>query len=521
MAYNLGKRSIVKKTVEVGFSTFLSRLLGLARETLMARYLGAGVVSDAFITAFKIPNFLRKIFAEGALTASFVPTIVGVFKKDSQDDASRLMTIAFLFFEGVLFLLCTFIFVFAWYVIRIIAPGFSLEQVSYAVPFLRILIGFILFVSSSALLAGALNAVNHFFVPAFSPVVLNIFFVAGLVLGLKLGLPVTVLCYIILLGALAQFLMHIYVYFKLKFRFLPIDQKAKNNFKTLMKRFLPCFMGMSVLELNLFVDTSLASFLVAGSLTRVYYASRFMGIPLGIFAIAFATILLPHFSRVAHYAPKRLWFYLFEASKLIFWFTVPTSIVMSFFSYEIFSTLFVSKKFTILDALLTQHILIAFTVGLFFFSINKILINIFYALHDTRRPTIITIAATALNIVLNIILMQFWAATGLAIATTIGGMFQTVLFYYYLRKDHGFKLFLPKLLPFIIQVFMQLGCIMPLFYILYRLMVFAIGALSINAQHYLLQTVCFWLWVVPLVGALFALLYVTRKLFGIKLYFID
>ncbi|OGB96861.1 murein biosynthesis integral membrane protein MurJ [candidate division TM6 bacterium RIFCSPHIGHO2_12_FULL_36_22] len=521
MAHNLGKRSIVKKTVEVGFSTFLSRLLGLAREALMARYLGAGVVSDAFITAFKIPNFLRKIFAEGALTASFVPTIVSVFKKDSRDDVSRLMTLAFLFFEGILFLLCTFIFVFAWYVIRVIAPGFSIEQVSYAVPFLRILIGFILFVSSSALLAGALNAINHFFVPAFSPVVLNIFFVFGLVLGLKFGLPVTGLCYIILLGAFTQFLMHIYIYFKLKFKFLPIDQKAKDNFKTLMKRFLPCFMGMSVLELNLFVDTSLASFLVAGSLTRVYYASRFMGIPLGIFAIAFATILLPHFSRVAHYAPRRLWFYLFEASKLILWVTLPASIIMSFFSYEIFSTLFVSKKFTIVDALLTQNILIAFTVGLFFFSINKILINIFYALHDTRRPTIITIAATLLNVVLNIILMQFWAATGLAIATTIGGMFQTVFFYYYLHKHHGFKLFLPKLIPFVVRMLLQLVCIMSSYYFVYRLMVFIIKFLSIPLQHYLLETVCFWFWVVPLVGALFANLYVTRKVFGIKLYFVD
>ena len=363
MAHHLGKRSIVKKTVEVGLSTFLSRMLGLVREALMARYLGAGVISDAFITAFKIPNFLRKIFAEGALTASFVPTIVGVFKKDSQDDASRLMTLAFLFFEGVLFFLCMFIFVFAWYVIRVIAPGFSLDQVEHAVPFLRILIGFILFVSSSALLAGALNAVNHFFVPAFSPVVLNIFFVSGLVLGLYYNLPVTVLCYIILLGAFAQFLMHIYIYLKLKFAFLSIDAKAVQNFKTLMKRFLPCFMGMSVLELNLFIDTSLASFLVPGSLTRVYYASRFMGIPLGIFAIAFATILLPHFSRVAHYAPRRLGFYLFEASKLIFWVTVPVSFVMGFFSYEIFATLFVSKKFTILDAILTQHILIAFVIG--------------------------------------------------------------------------------------------------------------------------------------------------------------
>ncbi|MBT4855602.1 murein biosynthesis integral membrane protein MurJ [bacterium] len=521
MSHKLGKRSIVKKTVEVGFSTFLSRVLGLAREALMARYLGAGVISDAFITAFKIPNFLRKIFAEGALTASFVPTIVGVFKKDSQDDASRLMTLAFIFFEGVLFALCMVIFVFAWYVIRFIAPGFSLDQVEHAVPFLRILIGFILFVSSSALLAGALNAVNHFFVPAFSPVVLNIFFVSGLVLGLVYGLPVTFLCYVILLGALAQFLMHVYVYFKLKFTFLPINKKALSNFMTLMKRFVPCFMGMSVLELNLFVDTSLASFLEPGSLTRVYYASRFMGIPLGVFAIAFATILLPHFSRVAHYAPKRLGFYLFEASKLIFWVTVPVSLVMSFFSYQIFSTLFVSKKFTIADAVSTQYILIAFTIGLFFFSINKILINMFYALHDTKQPTIITILATLLNVELNIILMQLFSATGLAIATTIGGIFQTALFYFYLRRIHKLPLFLPKLIPFIYRSVLQMVCIMPLFYLVYYAAEMMIMSLSLSMQYYLLETVVFWIWVVPIVGVLFGTLYLTRQLFGLKMYFVE
>src|SRR5579872_208309 len=211
MSELLHRKSIIQKTIQVGSSTIISRFFGVAREVLLGNYLGPGAAFDAFVTAFKIPNSLRKIFAEGALSASFVPTLVAMVRAEDRKHVNSFMTRSFLIIETILLGLCCLIFWKAAAVIRFIAPGWfvggqgatflwfclpaawvgqgeALPQVAFAVTFLRILISFILFVSSSALLAAALQSVNHFFVPAFSPIVLNIFFIAGTLIGWIWGL---------------------------------------------------------------------------------------------------------------------------------------------------------------------------------------------------------------------------------------------------------------------------------------------------------------------------------------------
>ena len=213
MSKNLTKRSILKKTAQFGVTTFISRIFGIIREILKVRFLGIGAIADAFIIAEKIPHLLRKIFAEGALSASFVPVFVRKVKTKELENPNGLMTISFLFFEGIVFLLCLFVFFFPHIVLKIIAPGFSSEQIGYAIPFLRILFPLIFFISSSALFAGALNAVNHFFIPAFGPVLLNIFYISSLLICLKFGLSVYYLCVGVLLGGLCMFLMHMITYF--------------------------------------------------------------------------------------------------------------------------------------------------------------------------------------------------------------------------------------------------------------------------------------------------------------------
>ncbi len=217
------KREIMASIVQVGSSTLLSRLLGLVREILMAKYLGVGIISDAFITAFKIHNSLRKIFAEGALSAAFIPTFVSLVQQDKKEQINRLMTLSFLFIQGSLIAICLLMFWKADMVMRIIMPGWYVYpeyqvtsyigipfldgiisivialwsglgepavQVVFAIRYLRILLAFIVFVSSSALLVGALQAMNHFFVPAFAPVLLNIVFIGALSICLSFGLPV-------------------------------------------------------------------------------------------------------------------------------------------------------------------------------------------------------------------------------------------------------------------------------------------------------------------------------------------
>ena len=322
MTKSLSRKSIFNKTFQVGGNTLLSRILGLVRERLLMRFLGWEAASDAFSAAFLIPNSLRKMFAEGALTAAFVPTFVSVFRNDGKQEANRLTTLSAIFFEGIVLVLCVFAMWKPHAVLTLFYPGYAHDtRLELAVPSLRILMPFIFFISSSSLLAGALQSVHHFFVPSFASVVLNIFFIGGLFGCLWMGYShdqVGYLCWAIMAGGAAQFFMHIFMYRKLGFGFSWPTKQSYKAFYHVLKKFLPCFFSMSVMEINLIVDNMFASYQHVGTVTLIKYTFRLMGIPAGVFSTAFSTILLPHFSRVAMYAPRRLGFYLLEAAKFIF-----------------------------------------------------------------------------------------------------------------------------------------------------------------------------------------------------------
>lgn len=226
MSLHLSKKSILKKTSVVASLTLLSRFLGIAREMLMIRFFGVGAMSDGFIAAFKLPNFFRHIFAEGAMSASFVPAIVKSVKEGNRTEANGLMTISFLFFEGLVLLLYAFVLLKTDWIIYLVAPGFSPEQTAYTIDFLRILFSLLFFISSSALLAGALNSVNHFFMPAFATPVWNMVWVGTLIVCLAYKLPVSYLCAGIILGAIVQFLGHLFFSSSTT---LPLDQLTRES----------------------------------------------------------------------------------------------------------------------------------------------------------------------------------------------------------------------------------------------------------------------------------------------------
>lgn len=517
----LNKKSILKKTIEVGGSTFASRCLGIIREILLVRFLGASALSDAFLTAFKIPNSLRKIFAEGALSAAFIPTIVQTVRKQGREAVNSLMSLAFIVFEGIVLFLCVLTSMYAHNVIRFIAPGFSEQQIADAVPLLKILMPFIFFISSSALLAGALQSVGHFFIPAFGPVLLNIVFITGLLFCLGYNLPIEILCWFILFGGFLLFVAHLVTYFKHHFKFSPIKREDVKLFGTVFAKFAACLPSVSIMEVSLFIDTSFASLLPKGSISLLYYANRFMGIPLGVFAVAFSTILLPHFSRVSAYAPKRLSFYLFEATKFVLWVTIPVALVMGLFKDQIFLTLFLSKKFTLSQVHEAATILVPFLAGLFFFSINKILLNVYYSLHCTWVPAIIAACATVANIMLNYFFIHWLQATGLAAATAISAVIQTILFFIILKKKFNFKMYFAALIDFMWRYAIQLF----LFFIPFRFLYYFIFSQLKNLPEWwaslLLFKLPFWLWACPLAGLFFVCLYLFKKPFGVRLYFLD
>lgn len=504
--------------MQVGGWTLVSRCLGIVRELLTVRYIGASAVSDAFITAWKIPNSLRKIFAEGALSAAFVPSIVQTVRTEGRQAISGLMSLAFLVFEGIVLLLSMIGMLYANPVIAFIAPGFSPEQVIAGAQFLHILMPFIFLISTSALLAGPLQAVGHFFVPAVGPVLLNIIYIAGLIICLSFKLPITALCWFIMAGGVVQLMAHIIAYLRLQFGFGWITQRDLRKFGWVLLRFVPCLLSMSVMELGLFIDTSFASLLSKGSVSLLYYANRFMGIPLGVFAVALSTILLPHFSRVSSYAPKRLGFYLLEATKLVWWVTVPIAITMMLLSHKIFITLFLSEKFSLTQAHEAGTILIASLLGLFFFAINKILLNVYYSLHHTVIPAVIAVGSVMTNIFLNWLLIDYLQAVGLALATTAAAVLQTLFLYGILHYYLKMQLYIPQLVLFFMRYAVQIGAIGVGFIGMYWTIVSILELCSLN---FFVQSLGFWLWVGPLCFFFMLILYLTRSWFGIRMLFLE
>lgn len=541
----MNKKELLKKISQVAGSTMLSRLFGIVREVLKVRYLGAAALSDAFFTAFKIPNSLRKMFAEGALSAAFIPTFVGILKRDDRKAVDSLMTLSFLVIEGGLTLLCLLVFIWPECVLRMIVPGWFTGEplllfgtfelplqawlgrgelqpdVRPAIDFLRILMGFIVCVSSSALLAGPMYAINHFLIPSVAPIVLNIVFIAGLLGCYIFELSPWWLCWIIMFGGVVQLIMHLVAYFKFGFGFAPVTAQTWKDFRFVLRKFLPCLLTMSVMEVGLFIDTSFASFLPKGSVSLLYYGNRFMGIPLGVFAVALATILLPHLSRVATYAPKRLSFYLLEITKIVGWSTIPASLMMIFFAQKIFMTVFYGENFPMSQVLEVTNILIAFTVGLLFFALNKILLNLYYSLHDTRTPAIIALVCTAANLGFNATFLHY-GATGLAMATTISlGFLQTVLLMIFLKVNFNFVFYWGNAVEFFGRYALQMACIFPIFYGAYRACGLAMGTLPPQLNHFMVESFGFWAWVGPLCLGVYAALYFTRSHFGVRSYFLD
>jgi len=518
----MSRKTILKKTAQIGISTLLSRVFGIVRELLMVRYLGASSVSDVFLTAYRIPNSLRKIFAEGALSAAFVPTAIAAMHQKKTHSIAGLMTLCFFFFEGILACVCTLVMIFAHHVLHFIAPGFSPEQIALAVPLVRILMPFIMFISSSALLAGALHTVNHFFIPACAPIIINTVFITGLAVCLAYELPVQVLCWFIILGGVAHFLAHLIMYKKYNLHFSAPTNNDYSHFKNIVKTFLLCLPSASLTEIALFIDTSFASFLPAGSLSLISYANRFVGIPLGVFSVAFSTVLLPHFSRITAHRPQRLPFYFLESAKLILWVTAPTSLLMIFFSHDIFSTLFLSSKFTLQQVNQAALLLSAFCCGLFFISLNKIILTIVYALHAAWLSSLVALATVSINVLLNILLITHFQSLGIACATTIAYICQTILLLTILTKKYNFRLYYGPFFSYTLRYLVQLFCMSLFFYYTYNAILIVMSTiLSPTYAPFFITKIGLWLWVGPLALMCMFFLWKTRSLFKIRLYFLS
>lgn len=524
MHRRLHKKSILKKTAQVGASLLLSKFLGIAREVLQVKYLGVGQLSDAFNIAYRIPNMLRKIFAEGALSAALIPTLVKVMRKENEEQASKLITLTQLVIGTLLLGLCFLVTLYPQLIILLFAPGFvqSAVQFNTAVNLIRILIFFIVLIFSSALLASAMQAKHHFAVPSWGPALLNVVYIAGLLIAMKFGLPVEQFAYFLLGAGLVQLIVYFIVYRQLQFHFLFPDKQTFIYFKEVMIKFLPALITVSGVELSFLIDARFASRLPPGAITLLSLSSRFMTIALGAFAVAFSTILLPHFSRISTYAPKRLSFYLLESAKFILWVTAPIAILMSFFASDIFYTIFfqLARNFTIAQVHEAALLLQGFLLGLFFLSLNKAILSMYYSLHETLIPTIITFIGAGINFLLNRMLVPVLGVVGIAIATSLAAALQTLLFVFILNKKFRFTLYGQNFFLFILRYGLQLLVVFSIFYGIYRALYALIQIYLPSHFEFLVHSIGLWLWVGPLVLGLYGVLYFSRKRFYILNHFL-
>lgn len=517
----MNRKDVVRKFIGVGSSTLASRFLGIARDLLQIRYLGAHALSDAFNVAIMVPNYFRKIFAEGAVSASLVPPCVHAIKKGNKQSVNSLILLSFIIFEGIVLTICALCMWQAELVISFLSPGFNAQQIANTAYMLRIVMPFLFFLSGSAIFASALQAQSHFFIPAISPAVMNIVYISSILLCMYQDLPISYFCYPFLVAGFIQLVLHIIAYLKLKFAFTKITHETWQMFKPIGINVLLSSITMAS-ELFIIIDYTFASYLPAGSISLLNYSKRFMGIPLGLFASTLSTILLPYFSRVSADEPKRLNFYLLEASKLVFWVIVPLVMIMSFFSGKIFSTLYLSQNFSYDHVLQAQSILIAFLLGSFFLSLNKILLNVYYARHVMWLPALISVTGALINILSNFLLRSSLQATGLALGTSIAACIQTILLLIFLNMWLGYNFYFAHFIAFMKQYFKQLAVIIPISLVVYYGCEFTIACYMPKAfTYFFLHSLGYWFWVGPLCLLLAVTIYFTRRKFGVKLYFID
>ncbi len=412
----------------------LSRILGFVRDLVLARMFGADAATDAFFVAFKIPNFLRRLFAEGAFSMAFVPVLTEFRTKRSFDELREFVDrMAGTF--GLVLLLTTLVGVLAAPVlIMVFAPGFIGEdegKYQLAVEMLRLTFPYLFFISLTAFAGSILNAHHRFGIPAFTPVLLNLSLIGcALWLSPLMEQPVVALAWGVLIAGAVQFMFQFP--FLRQLRLLPRPRVAfrDKGVMKVMRLMIPALFGVSVSQLNLLLDTLIASFLVSGSISWLYYSDRLMEFPVGILGVALATVILPNLSRKhAEKSPEEFSDTLDWALRLMVLLGIPAAVGLLLLAGPLLTTLFYSEAFTDQDVAMATRSLMAYAPGLMAIILIKVLAPGFYAQQDTRTPVKIGIIAMAVNMLLNILLVFPLAHAGLALATSLSSALNAYLLY--------------------------------------------------------------------------------------------
>lgn len=437
-------QKLLRSTVVVGLMTGVSRVFGLIRDVVLGVAFGPGAGMDAFIVAFRIPNFLRRLFAEGGFSQAFVPVLSEYRARCARREVQALvdhtaavlaLVLAFVTVAGILA---------APLLVWVFAPGFAgdAEQHALTAGMLRVTFPYILFISLTALAWGILNAHRQFAVPAFTPVLFNLALIASAVWLAPWFPPekrVTALAWGVLFAGLIQLVFQIPFLLRLKLLPLPRlgrDREGVNRIVTLM---IPTLFAVSITQINLLVDTIIASFLETGSISWLYFSDRLFGFPLGVFGVALATVILPHLS--AQHADRDGAAFNRTLNWALRWvclISLPAALGLLLLAGPLLTTLFQYDEFTRYDAQMSARSLMAYMAGLPAVILVKVLSAAFFSRQDTKTPVRIGVIAMLSNVALNLILVFPLAHAGLALATSLAAWLNAALLLRALRRAQGF-----------------------------------------------------------------------------------
>lgn len=439
-------KSLLKSTGVVGAFTLASRLLGFVREVMFATAFGAGAGMDAFLVALKIPNFGRRLFAEGAFSQAFVPVFAGKKEQSSEDELRDLLSVVAGTLGGVLAIVTLVGSLAAPLVLWLFAPGFGSDpgKMALGAELLRWTFPYLLFISMTAMGAGVLNSYGHFAVPAATPIILNLCLIGSALVDSD---SVHVLAYAVFLAGLLQFGFQLPLLARL--RMLPRPRWGWRDLRVrqIVRLMVPIMFASSVAQISLLLDTVLASFLGDGSVSWLYYADRLMEFPLGVFSIALATAIVPSLSaQHTSQSPERFSATLDWALRLILLIGTPAAVGLFVLAGPLVTVLFQYGAFGPHDVTMTRWALMAYAFGFMGFSLVKVLIPGFYARQQTREPVRYGVISLISGMALSLLFvglslwLQFEAAhAGLALATSMGAAINAVLLYRRLRQTGVYR----------------------------------------------------------------------------------
>ena len=425
----------------VGIATLTSRIFGFLRDMIVAGIFGAGMATDAFFVAFRIPNLLRRLLAEGSLTVSFVPVFTDYLKNKNRNEAQKLANVTFSAASVLLVFVSIAGIILAPLVVTVMAPGFIKSAPLYdlAVYLTRLMFPYNFVSSLVALCMGILNSLRHFAAPALAPVVLNISIILSALFLRDVFHPsIVALAIGVVFGGILQLAMQFPFLLRMDVNLRPDFHFNHPGLKRIGTLMLPASFGAAIYQINVFVGTILASLLPTGSVAFLYYADRIVELPLGVFAIAVGTATLPSFSQQASQGKlEELKKTISFSLRFLLFITIPATVALIALRVPIISVLFERGEFNVQATIQTARALLCYSLGLWAFSVMRIIVSAFYSLKDTKSPMKAAIVALIVNAALSAALMFPLKHAGIALATSIASSVNVIMLWVILKARMG------------------------------------------------------------------------------------